>query len=243
MARATTKAKAKAAPAAKAARGAKGPVTVIVGTRKGAFLLKSDATRRTWTQSAPILLGHVVYHVILDPRDRKTLLMASTTGHMGPDGLPLHGSRPHVEGGDEAARVPEGPRGRDGALRRSRVLADARARERAGRVVRRHVAAGALPLRRRRRHVGGGRGLQRAPDEGHVDGRPEGHDAGRRQDALDPDRPARQASTCTSACRAAASSRAPTTAPTGSRSTRAARRSDPSRRSTATIRTTSSCTP
>ena len=113
-------------------------------------------------------------------------------------------------------------RGRRRPRRRPRVLADARSRERAGRLVGRNLAAGALPLRRRRRDVGGRRGLQRAPDEGHVDGRAEGHDARRRQDALDPRRPARQAITCTSACRAEASSRAPTTAPTGGRSTRAA---------------------
>jgi len=118
MVRATTKAvaKTKAAPAAKAGKGAKGPVTVIVGTRKGAFLLKSDAPRRTWTQSAPILLGHVVYHVILDPRDRKTLLMASTTGHMGPT---VYRSTDRGRTWKEASKPPAFPKAPEGETGRA----------------------------------------------------------------------------------------------------------------------------
>jgi hypothetical protein len=63
---------------------AKGPVTLLIGTRKGAFILRGDRSRRTWKLSAPIFLGHIVHHVVLDPRDRRTLLMACRTGHLGP---------------------------------------------------------------------------------------------------------------------------------------------------------------
>lgn len=61
-----------------------GAVTLLIGTRKGAFTLKSDRTRRTWKLSAPIFLGNIVHHVVCDPRDRRTILMAASTGHLGP---------------------------------------------------------------------------------------------------------------------------------------------------------------
>lgn len=61
-----------------------GAVTLLIGTRKGAFLLKSDRTRRTWKLSAPIHLGHIVHHMVCDPRDTRTILMAASTGHLGP---------------------------------------------------------------------------------------------------------------------------------------------------------------
>ncbi|HSN05457.1 MAG TPA: hypothetical protein VLS44_10760 [Nitrospira sp.] len=61
-----------------------GAVTLLIGTRKGAFILKSDRARRTWKVSAPLFLGHIIHHVVCDPRDRRTMLMAASTGHLGP---------------------------------------------------------------------------------------------------------------------------------------------------------------
>ena len=61
-----------------------GAVTLLVGTRKGAFILRSDRARRTWKRSQPMFLGHVIHHLIADPRDRRTLLMTCHTGHLGP---------------------------------------------------------------------------------------------------------------------------------------------------------------
>ena len=63
---------------------AAGPVVLLIGTRKGAFILRSDRARRTWKLSAPMFLGNIVHHVVLDPRDRRTMLMAASTGHLGP---------------------------------------------------------------------------------------------------------------------------------------------------------------
>src|SRR2546428_710094 len=63
---------------------ATGAVTLLIGTRKGAFLLRGDRARRTWKLSAPILLGHIVHHLVMDPRDRLTMLIACRTGHLGP---------------------------------------------------------------------------------------------------------------------------------------------------------------
>ena len=59
-------------------------VTLLIGTRKGAFTLKSDRMRRAWKLSAPIFLGHIIHHVVCDPRDRRTMLIAASTGHLGP---------------------------------------------------------------------------------------------------------------------------------------------------------------
>ena len=59
-------------------------MAVLVATRKGAFVLQGDAGRRTWKVGAPLQLGHIVHHMVLDPRDRKTILMAARTGHLGP---------------------------------------------------------------------------------------------------------------------------------------------------------------
>jgi photosystem II stability/assembly factor-like uncharacterized protein len=63
---------------------ATGPIALLIGTRKGAFILRSDRTRRAWKLSAPMFLGHIVHHLVLDPRDGRTMLMASSTGHLGP---------------------------------------------------------------------------------------------------------------------------------------------------------------
>jgi photosystem II stability/assembly factor-like uncharacterized protein len=57
---------------------------VLVATRKGAWLYHGDAARRTWTVDGPHFLGHIVSHLVLDPRDGRTLLAAAKTGHLGP---------------------------------------------------------------------------------------------------------------------------------------------------------------
>lgn len=57
---------------------------LCVATRKGAWLFHGDATRRRWRIDGPHFLGHVINHVVLDPRDGRTLLAAAKTGHLGP---------------------------------------------------------------------------------------------------------------------------------------------------------------
>jgi hypothetical protein len=59
-------------------------VLVLVATRKGAWLYHGDARRRNWRADGPHFLGHVVNHLVLDPRDGRTLLAAAKTGHLGP---------------------------------------------------------------------------------------------------------------------------------------------------------------
>ncbi|MGZ4678101.1 MAG: glycosyl hydrolase [Acidimicrobiia bacterium] len=58
--------------------------TVLVATRKGLWFLVSDESRAAWWLSEPAFLGHIVQHAVLDPRDGETLLVAASTGHLGP---------------------------------------------------------------------------------------------------------------------------------------------------------------
>lgn len=56
---------------------------LYIATRKGIWIANSD-DRQQWTLGQPIFLGQQVHHVVLDPRDRRTLLAASRQWHLGP---------------------------------------------------------------------------------------------------------------------------------------------------------------
>lgn len=82
---------------------------IFIGTRKGAFVLTEH--KGQWTNSGAQFLGHEVFHVVLDPRDGKTAVMATKTGHLGPT---VHRS---VDGGKswkEAAKPPAFPKAPEG---------------------------------------------------------------------------------------------------------------------------------
>ncbi len=59
-------------------------IVVLVATRKGAWIFHGDSRRASWRVDGPHFLGHVISHVVLDPRDGRTLLAAAKTGHLGP---------------------------------------------------------------------------------------------------------------------------------------------------------------
>lgn len=61
-----------------------GRQVLLVATRKGAWIFHADAERRTWRGDGPHFLGHTIHHLVLDPRDGRTLLAAAKTGHLGP---------------------------------------------------------------------------------------------------------------------------------------------------------------
>ena len=71
---------------------ATGAVALLVATRKGAFVLRSDKARRAWRTTGPMFFGHIVHHMVLDHRPSpgakakgsRTLLAATSTGHLGP---------------------------------------------------------------------------------------------------------------------------------------------------------------
>ncbi|HYC35531.1 MAG TPA: glycosyl hydrolase [Usitatibacter sp.] len=57
---------------------------VLVGTRKGLFVLEVERARGACRIDGPHFLGQVVNHAVLDPRDGRTLLAAVKAGHLGP---------------------------------------------------------------------------------------------------------------------------------------------------------------
>ena len=57
---------------------------LLVATRKGAWIYRGNAARNTWRADGPHFLGQIINHLMLDPRDGKTLLAAASTGHLGP---------------------------------------------------------------------------------------------------------------------------------------------------------------
>jgi photosystem II stability/assembly factor-like uncharacterized protein len=58
--------------------------TYWIGTRKGIFALRADPRGRKWRLTGPQFLGHIIHHVVQDPRDPKVLVMGAKTGHLGP---------------------------------------------------------------------------------------------------------------------------------------------------------------
>ena len=58
-------------------------VRVLVGTRKGAFVLTSDGTRRDWTIEGPHFGGWEVYHVKASPADPDRLYASQSTAWFG----------------------------------------------------------------------------------------------------------------------------------------------------------------
>ncbi len=61
----------------------KGQHWIVVGTKKGLFILQSG-DRRTWRTRGPFFPGLPVYHAALDPRDGRTVWASVTSDHWGP---------------------------------------------------------------------------------------------------------------------------------------------------------------
>ncbi|QDU69737.1 WD40/YVTN/BNR-like repeat-containing protein [Engelhardtia mirabilis] len=60
------------------------PHRLLIGTRKGGFILEAGRGRSGWKLQGPFVLGTQVHDLRLDPRDGKTLLMTGGLGHLGP---------------------------------------------------------------------------------------------------------------------------------------------------------------
>ncbi len=63
----------------------KGDVLLLVGTKKGAFVLSSDSSRKKWSLSGPHCTGGEVFHMAYDPRDGGTILTGVNTFWFGPE--------------------------------------------------------------------------------------------------------------------------------------------------------------
>lgn len=90
-------------------------LVLLVATRKGAWIYRSDAGRREWRAEGPHFLGHVIHHLVLDPRDGRTLLAAAKTGHLGPTifrSTDLGKSWSEASRPPAFAKAPEGHEGR-----------------------------------------------------------------------------------------------------------------------------------
>jgi hypothetical protein len=84
---------------------------LLVGTRKGAWIFHADGSRRGWQLDGRHFFGHTVYHLVIDPRDRRTLLAAARTGHLGPT---VFRSRDAGRSWIEASRPPAFPKAAEG---------------------------------------------------------------------------------------------------------------------------------
>jgi len=60
-----------------------GDVLLLVGTMKGAFLLRASATRSHWQVAGPYFHGHAVYSLAYDSRKERHRLWASTSSFWG----------------------------------------------------------------------------------------------------------------------------------------------------------------
>ena len=58
-------------------------VRVLVGTRKGAFVLAADGARREWEVHGPFFPGLEVYHLDASPADPDRMWAAPSSGWFG----------------------------------------------------------------------------------------------------------------------------------------------------------------
>jgi len=58
-------------------------VRVLVGTRKGAFILTADGSRKDWTVTGPLFAGWEIYHLKGSPADPARLYASQTSGWFG----------------------------------------------------------------------------------------------------------------------------------------------------------------
>ena len=58
-------------------------VRLLIGTRKGAFILTSDATRKSWQISQPHFPGWELYHLKASPVDPNRIYASQTSGWFG----------------------------------------------------------------------------------------------------------------------------------------------------------------
>ena len=96
-------------------------VRVLVGTKKGAFILTSDGTRSNWTVAGPHFAGWEVYHMKGSPVDPDRIFASKTSAWFGqiiqrssdggktweqPGSMNQESS--HAEASDEAPSMPQG---------------------------------------------------------------------------------------------------------------------------------------
>src|SRR5438876_8923221 len=58
-------------------------VRVLVGTRKGGFVINSDAKRQRWSVSGPFFTGWEIYHMKGSPADPNRIYVSQTSSWFG----------------------------------------------------------------------------------------------------------------------------------------------------------------
>ena len=162
-------------------------VRVLVGTRKGAFILTSDGKRQKWDVSGPHFAGWEIYHLKGSPVDPNRIYASQTSGWFGQiiqrsddggktwhqPGTPRrradHDARRHAQGREQQVRLRHVARNRQAAhhapvVRRHAASVGVQARlapravaDRSRHRLRRRRRRGALPLDRRRPDLAGTR--------------------------------------------------------------------------------------
>lgn len=58
--------------------------SLLIGTRKGIFVVHAEDRDGPWRLEGPMFLGHIAQHVVADPREDGRVVAAMRTGHLGP---------------------------------------------------------------------------------------------------------------------------------------------------------------
>jgi len=71
-------------------------IIILLGTHKGAFLLKRSARRDSWKLEGPFLKGYPVEYVVADQRQGTRLYVSLTNPFYGPLSFGQQGSRANL---------------------------------------------------------------------------------------------------------------------------------------------------
>jgi len=63
----------------------KGDVLILLGTRKGGFILNNDQARKSWSMTGPYCRGSEVFHMVYDQREGGKVFAASNNMIWGPE--------------------------------------------------------------------------------------------------------------------------------------------------------------
>ena len=93
-----------------------GKLALLIATRKGLWMMRGDTKRKSWRMDGPHFLGQIINHAVLDPRDKRTLLVSASTGHLGPT---MYRSTDAGRTFKEVSRPPAFPKAAEGEKGRS----------------------------------------------------------------------------------------------------------------------------
>ncbi len=136
-------------------------IRVLVGTRKGAFVLTSDGKRKEWAVSGPHFAGWEIYHLKGSPADPQPHLRLADQRLVRAGDAEIQRRRRHLGAGGKQVRLRRHTRNAS-VVRRDTASLGIQARlapravpDRSGDRLRRGRGRGAIPVDRRRAGLGG----------------------------------------------------------------------------------------